>query len=515
MYGVLLVAGLVLSYPFKRFLDSKYCANPQSAYRRIMWFLIGTGGAAFVVEILTRRFSPPRSFDIIPNFVQRYRFRLPFGSIFDRIASRATLMIEAYPERLYTTFVVLAVIVILYAIDKLKHEEYNEYSKLHHSLLGGLIIISCILFFNASTIGWLTPSYMAESPRYTTCGRWSYHMQFMRRHDRRYDPILVAREVSTDYVLRVPFWFSRVDSHDGPDGTWADLTPANEPNTYILTRTSQVNGVYPEYEITFWGYPWLSGESRARLVTLPEPITTGPFMYTDSGQLRYRLEDTYVKRGFYAWPIGPAIQLHVQDTGTETVHTFPLFVAHDDDIRYSMLREPVQLEHTDTPYVYIIRFANGIDTFYIDLTKTTVERTGDSLYSPWRVSEDGLIEYTITISGRLDTGEISSLIGYNIYLQMRCANTGTELIVKDSINEVALRRYIANDRAHDWVTIEPRQISEWRSPWEMPEWWYNEGLHEVELRTPCGYPTHPGSQLNVIIDIENGEVLSRSFGWWR
>ena len=118
-------------------------------------------------------------------------------------------------------------------------------------------------------------------------------MQFMRRHDRQYEPVLVAREVETGNEHRIQFWFSRVDSHDGPDGTWADLTPTNEPNTYILTRTSQMGGVYPEYEITFWD-SWLHGDSRSRLVSLPEPIATGPFMYTYNGRFRYRLEDTYL-----------------------------------------------------------------------------------------------------------------------------------------------------------------------------------------------------------------------------
>ena len=512
MYGALLVAGLVLSYPLKWFFDSRYCTNPQKVYKRIMWFLIAIGGVAFIAESLTRGFSPPRSFDTIPNFVQRQRFRLPFGSIAERIVRRVTLMVEAYPERLYIIFVVLVVVVLLYAIGKVRHEEYNEYSKMHHSLLGSLIIISCILFFNASTIGWLTPSYVAESPRYTSCGRWSYHMQFMRRHDRRYEPILVAQEVETGNIHRIEFWFSRVDSHDGPDGTWADLTPTDEPNTYILTRTSQVSGVYPEYEVIFWD-TWWHGSVRARLVTLLEPIATGPFMYTYNRRFRYRLEDTYIKRGFYAFPIGPAIQLHVQDTETEAEHTFQLFIASDDDIRHGILHESIQLEPTDAAHLYIVRFANGVDAFYINLAESTAERTGDSLYSPWRISEDGLIEYRISIAGRLSTGEVAPLIWYDIYLQMRCVNTDTELVVSEAINEVALRRYISNSQALDWVTIEPRQISEWRWTGEIPVWWYYEGLHEVELRAPSGYPSHWGYNLNLVIDIDNGEVLMRRLLW--
>ena len=512
MYGALLVAGLVLSYPLKRFFDSKYCTSPQKAYKRIMWFLIAAGVVAFIVEILTRRFAPSRSFDTIPNIVQRHRFRLPFYSTAGRIVRRAALMVEAYPERLYTIFVVLVVIVILYTIGKVKNEAYNEYSKMHHSLLGGLIIISCVLFFNASTIGWLTPSYIAEAPRYTSCGRWSYYMQFMRRHDRRYEPVLVAREVETDNVHKVEFWFSRVDSHDGPDGTWADLTPTDESNTYILTRTSQVGGVYPEYEVILWDY-WWRGSTRARLVTLPKPIATGPFMYTCNGRFRYRLEDTYIKSGFNASPVGPAIQLHVQDTETEAEHTFQLFIARDDDIRHGTLHEPIQLEAADAAHLYIVRFANGIDSFYIDLAESTAERTGDSLYSSWRMSEDELIAYRILISGRLNTGEITSLIWYDTYLQMKCVNTNTELVVSERISEVALRRYISNSQTLDWVTIEPRQISQWRSAWEIPEWWYYEGLHEVELRLPCGYPLHPGYNLNLVVDINNGEVLGRRLFW--
>lgn len=516
IYGALFVAGMVFSYPFKRFLESKYCTNPQKIYRRTMMFFSSIVGVALITEILTRIFSPPRSFDSISDFVWRHRrLHIPRDAEFaDRFVSRVVLMVEMYPERLYIIFMVISIVVLLDAISKIKHESYCEYSKRKYALIGSLIIISGILFFNTSTIGWLSPSYITETPRYTSCGRWSYNMQFIRRHDRQYEPILFAREVSTGHVHRIQFWASsRVDSHDGPGGIWANLTPTDDPNIYVLTRTSQVNGVYTEYEIVFYGYPWLYGNGRERLVTPPEPIATGPFMYTYNRRFRYRLEDTYIKEGFRAWPIGPAIRLFVQDMETEAEHTFLLFIARHDDIRHSMLHEPIQLEPTDTPYLYIARFANGVDSFYINLAESTIERTGDSLYSPWRISEDGQIEYRLTISGRLGTGRVAPLTRYDIYLQMRCVHTGTELIVGERISETALRRYMSSSQAFDWVTIEPRQISEWELSWEMPDWWYDEGLHVVELRMPCGYPVQLNYDVSLIVDIHNSKELRRNIIW--
>ena len=525
MFGVLFAAGLALSYPLKRFFDSKYCADPQKMYKRIAWILVAVNGIAFVVEILTRRFGPPRDFDTISNFVttQRWNTRLPFDGIADRIVGRMTLMIEVYTERLYLVFVVLAALVLLHTIVtmiKIKHEEYDMSVKAFRSLLGSLIIIPCILFFNASTIGWLTPSYIAESPRYTSCGTLYYHMQFTRLHRGQYEPVLVAQDVETGYVIRVYFaWRTRVSSHDGSDGTWATLTPTENPNIYILTRTSLVNGTYPEHQIRFFGYPpWRSGSGWQLLTTLAEPAATGPFMYTHNGRFRYRLEDTYLSIGFDADSRGPIIQLSVYDTKTGAQHTFRLLNILDDDIRHDTLHEPIQLEPTDTAHLYILHFANGVDSFSIDFAEGTAERTNHSFSILWRISNDGLIEYSITISGRqnlTDFEGVSPSSWYDVTLHIRHVDTSIALIVNERISEVALRRYMSNSQAFDWLTIKPRQIREWEYSWTRPVWWYMEGLHEVVLEIPCGYPAQPGHRVNLIVDIENRQLLWRTLsGYW-
>jgi len=419
---------------------------------------------------------------------------------------------------------VIALIMSVFAVVwVIRIKKYSAFPKFQSRLLGGLMIISFMLFVNSSTLGWLVPAVIVEEPRYTSCGNWHYHIEFAHWHSGHLEPTLVVRNTNTNDTQRI--WLQgllRETPPGGRRGTWANLVPTMEPYVFRLRHTNirpylfqlsytnTVNYFYPEYSVSLE-----YGTSYARIVASVMPVAVGPFMYTYDGRFRYRLEDTYLMRhtGHVFHRTNRGIRIFIHDLETETEQSFLLDAVRCDDIRHNMLHEPVKLDPTDTPHLYIIRFQSGLETFYVNPVEGTYKQVHEYIYGSWRISPDGQVEYRIKVyNNYTPSREGDSLMRRGLNLEIRGIYTGATIMYSLSLCEDVLRSYMTNSREFDWVSVLPRTDFQWR--WMAgyePEWWFNEALHTVTVIVPSYEATPPtlatGFTYVMVVDIEKGVVL--------
>jgi len=414
----------------------------------------------------------------------------------------------------------MSVFVVVWII---RIKKYDAFPKFQARLLGGLLVVSFMLFVNSSTIGWLVPAVIIEEPRYTSCGNVQYHMEFARWHSGHFEPTLVVRDTNTNITQRIRLrGLLQEAPPDGKRGIWASLTPTMDPYVFRLRHTNIVQYFYrlSDADTASYYYPehavnLADGTSYSRMVAAVRPVAVGPFMYTCDGRFRYRLEDAHLMQhsGHVFVRTNRGIRIFIQDLEIGTEHSILLDAVRCDDIRQTILYEPVQLEPIDAPYLYVIRFQSGLETFYINPVEGTYKQAHEYIDGPWRISPDGLVEYRIKIyNSYMPNREGDGIFRRGISLEIRGVYNDTIIMHSTSTGENVLRSYMANSREFDWVRVSPRTDFSWR--WAAgyePEWWFNEALHTVSLTVPSYDATPPtlatGFTIDMVIDIENGVVL--------